>query len=156
MNPVARDADYRNRPPGRLGGNRGYVMAAGRQAINDGGGHGVFERRGRCDPGAEMVERPARHGLGVRRVHAEVEQVGGQLGNQLGLQVPAAAPTLVVPRSAVIETGQGRFGIINTHSLAETPGDIATVEPISYDKEDKEGRVGRREERWTPVSHVPW
>ncbi|MBT8100835.1 MAG: aldehyde-activating protein [Gammaproteobacteria bacterium] len=57
---------------------------------------------------------------------------------------------------AVIETGQGRFGIINTHSLAEAPGDIAAVEPISYDKEDKAGRVGRREERWTPVTHVPW
>lgn len=57
---------------------------------------------------------------------------------------------------AVIETGQGRFGIINTHSLAETPDDIAAVEPISYDKEDKQGRVGRREERWTPVTQVPW
>ena len=57
---------------------------------------------------------------------------------------------------AVIETEQGRFGIINTHSLKETPGDIAAVAPISYDKEDKKGRVGRREERWTPVRHVPW
>ena len=57
---------------------------------------------------------------------------------------------------AVIETGQGRFGIINTHSLAETPPDMAAVAPISYDKEDKQGRVGRREERWTPVSDVPW
>lgn len=57
---------------------------------------------------------------------------------------------------AVIETERGRYGIINTHSLAETPADIAAVEPISYDKEDKTGRVSRREDRWTPVSAVPW
>lgn len=57
---------------------------------------------------------------------------------------------------AVIETDQGRFGIINTHSLASTPADIADVAPISYDSEDKQGRVGRRETRWTPVTGVPW
>jgi hypothetical protein len=57
---------------------------------------------------------------------------------------------------AVIETDQGRYGIINTHALTHTPADIAAVAPISYDKEDKQGRVGRREERWTPVSAVPW
>ena len=57
---------------------------------------------------------------------------------------------------AVIETDQGRFGIINTHSLASTPADIADVAPITYDSEDKYGRVGRRETRWTPVTGVPW
>ena len=56
---------------------------------------------------------------------------------------------------AVIETEQGRFGIINTHSLKVTPGDIAAVEPITYDSEDKQGRVGRRQTRWTPVTGVP-
>lgn len=57
---------------------------------------------------------------------------------------------------AVIESDQGRFGIINTHSLGETPADIAEVAPITYDSEDKQGRVGRRETRWTPVTVVPW
>ena len=57
---------------------------------------------------------------------------------------------------AVIESEQGRYGIINTHSLAVTPADIAAVEMISYDSENKEGRVARREERWTPVSAIPW
>ena len=56
---------------------------------------------------------------------------------------------------AVIETDLGRFGIINTHSLKVTPADIAAVEPMTYDSEDKQGRVGRREERWTPVTGVP-
>lgn len=56
---------------------------------------------------------------------------------------------------AVIETGQGRFGIINTHSLKEVPTDIAAVAPITYDSEDKDGRIGRRETRWTPVTDVP-
>jgi len=56
---------------------------------------------------------------------------------------------------AVIETDLGRFGIINTHSLKVTPADIAAVAPITYDSEDKQGRVGRREVRWTPVTGVP-
>ena len=57
---------------------------------------------------------------------------------------------------AVIETDEGRFGIVNTHALATQPGDLAAVEPISYDGEDAGGRVSRREERWTPVAGVPW
>ncbi|MDX1516650.1 MAG: hypothetical protein R3288_07415 [Woeseiaceae bacterium] len=56
---------------------------------------------------------------------------------------------------AVIETGHGRFGIINTHALTTIPDDIADVAPISYDSEQKSGRVARREERWTPVTSVP-
>ena len=57
---------------------------------------------------------------------------------------------------ASIETPNGRFGIINTHALAAIPEDIAAVQPISYDSEEKSGRVNRRESRWTPVSRVPW
>ena len=57
---------------------------------------------------------------------------------------------------AVIETAGSRFGIINTHTLAPVPGDMAGTAPISYDGEDTGGRVARREERWTPVSNVPW
>ncbi len=56
---------------------------------------------------------------------------------------------------AVIETDLGRFGIINTLSLKVTPADIAAVAPITYDSEDKQGRVGRREVRWTPITGVP-
>ena len=57
---------------------------------------------------------------------------------------------------AVIETRSGRFGIVNTHTLAPVPGDIAGTEAISYEGENTSGRVARREERWTPVSAVPW
>ena len=57
---------------------------------------------------------------------------------------------------AVIETETGRFGIVNTHSLAPVPEDIADVAPVSYEGEDTGGRVARREDRWTPVSAVPW
>ena len=57
---------------------------------------------------------------------------------------------------AVIESEQGRFGIINTHALAEQPADLAATQPISYDAENTGGRVQRREERWTPVTDVPW
>lgn len=57
---------------------------------------------------------------------------------------------------AVIEAPEGRFGIINTHALSETPADLAAVGPISYDGEDTSGRVDRRITRWTPVTGVPW
>jgi len=57
---------------------------------------------------------------------------------------------------AVIETASGRFGIVNTRSLTPVPENIAAVAPISYDSEDTSERVSRREERWTPVSDVPW
>lgn len=57
---------------------------------------------------------------------------------------------------AVIQTDSGDYGILNTHALVNAPDDIAAVEPISYDSEDKSGRVGRRETRWTPVQSVPW
>lgn len=57
---------------------------------------------------------------------------------------------------AVIDAPHGRFGIVNTHALATTPADIAVVAAISYDREEKSGRLSRRESRWTPVVGVPW
>lgn len=57
---------------------------------------------------------------------------------------------------AVIETDSGRFGIVNTHSLAPAPETMASVAPISYEGEGTGGRITRREERWTPVTAVPW
>lgn len=57
---------------------------------------------------------------------------------------------------AVIETDAGRFGIVNTHALSPAPEDIADVAAISYDGEETDARISRREERWTPVDSVPW
>lgn len=57
---------------------------------------------------------------------------------------------------AVIEVGEGFRGIINTHALLEQDDDLAAPGPITYDGEDVAGRVARREERWTPVTSVPW
>jgi hypothetical protein len=56
---------------------------------------------------------------------------------------------------AIIESAGGAFGIVNVHSLNDTPADLAEVAPISYDTEDVGGRVARREQRWTPVVDVP-
>ena len=53
---------------------------------------------------------------------------------------------------AIIEIDGETFGIINTHALDDTPADIAPVGAISYDGEDVAGRIGRRAERWTPVT----
>ena len=53
---------------------------------------------------------------------------------------------------AVIKTDNGMWGIINTHTLTNIPGDIADVAPIDYDGENTGSRVSRREDRWTPAS----
>ena len=57
---------------------------------------------------------------------------------------------------AVIETERGRFGIVNTRALTPDPPDLAEVAPARYDGEDTADRVTRREDRWTPVTSVPW
>lgn len=57
---------------------------------------------------------------------------------------------------AAIETPKGSYGIINTHALDDTPDNLAAAGAISYGGEDTSGRVGRREERWTPVTGLPW
>ncbi len=57
---------------------------------------------------------------------------------------------------AVIEIDGRYFGIINTHALSDAGDSVADPQAISYDGEDVGGRVGRREERWTPVTTVPW
>jgi len=56
---------------------------------------------------------------------------------------------------ALIETPKGRFGIINTHALAEPPAGMAEPAGMHYDDEAVAGRVARREERWSPVTAVP-
>jgi len=53
---------------------------------------------------------------------------------------------------AVIDDGEGRFGIINTHALKNTPTDIAQVRPISYDDENVRARISRRQRKWTPLT----
>jgi hypothetical protein len=57
---------------------------------------------------------------------------------------------------AVIETAEGSFGIINTHAFNDTPANIAKVVAIRYDEEDAQDRIGRRQEKWTPVIASPW
>ena len=52
---------------------------------------------------------------------------------------------------ALIDTEQGHFGIINTHTLLEVATRFAPTEPMSYDGEDVANRVSRRELRWTPA-----
>jgi hypothetical protein len=56
---------------------------------------------------------------------------------------------------AVIESAGGVFGIVNVHALLDAPARFATTAPISYDGEEVDGRVARREERWTPVTKQP-
>jgi hypothetical protein len=53
---------------------------------------------------------------------------------------------------ALIEAGPGRFGIINTRALRAIPEELRDADPVSYDEEQKPGRISRREARWTPVA----
>ena len=53
---------------------------------------------------------------------------------------------------AVIEVDDTRFGIINTHALRPVPETIAGVAPISYDTENTDDRISRRQLRWAQVS----
>jgi len=56
---------------------------------------------------------------------------------------------------AMIETPKGRFGIINTHALTDSPADLAAPLAMHYDSEAAPGRVARREERWSRVRDFP-
>jgi 8-oxo-dGTP diphosphatase len=48
-------------------------------------------------------------------------------------------------------TIDGRFGIINTHALADRSLPLASPGAVSYDGETAPSRISRREQRWTPV-----
>ena len=56
---------------------------------------------------------------------------------------------------AVIEAPGGAFGIVNVHALQEAPSNLAATAATIYDDEDIDGRVSRREDRWTPVTEIP-
>lgn len=48
----------------------------------------------------------------------------------------------------------GRFGIFNTRTLNNAPQGLPAAQPISYDGEEKGGRMSRREDKWTPVGQT--
>jgi hypothetical protein len=52
-------------------------------------------------------------------------------------------------------TIDGRFGIINTNALVDRALPLAAPSPRSYDGETASARIGRREQRWTPVRASP-
>ena len=56
---------------------------------------------------------------------------------------------------AAIETERGLFGIINVRTLVGMPVDIGEAVALSYDQENTQSRIVRREQRWTPVSRLP-
>jgi hypothetical protein len=52
---------------------------------------------------------------------------------------------------AEIETGTGRFGVININALRPIPEDLGPVVAMEYGSESTTGRVERRKALWTPV-----
>ena len=49
----------------------------------------------------------------------------------------------------------GRFATLNLNALKTPIEGVPAPAPTFYDSEDREGRVRRREQRWTPVAKPP-
>ena len=52
---------------------------------------------------------------------------------------------------AMMHGSQGRFGIINLHTLRAPVVELAASSPRDYDAEDALARNARRERQWTPI-----
>src|SRR5262249_204806 len=52
---------------------------------------------------------------------------------------------------AMIDTPEGRFGIINVRALAPMPEGLPAPQPMNYEGEDASSRTARRQQRWSPV-----
>jgi hypothetical protein len=55
---------------------------------------------------------------------------------------------------AQIKTGHGAFGIINVLSIVPVPQGLPVAALADYGSESSNGRVERREKRWTPLEKV--
>ena len=49
----------------------------------------------------------------------------------------------------------GGFATLNLNALTSPVDGVPATTPIDYDSEDRAGRIGRREKRWTPVAKPP-
>jgi hypothetical protein len=56
---------------------------------------------------------------------------------------------------AVMTRDTGMFGIVNIRALVAPPEDLAAVVPVTYDGEDEESRIARRESRWSIAQVAP-
>jgi hypothetical protein len=56
---------------------------------------------------------------------------------------------------AVMTRDKGMFGIVNIRALAVPPENLAAAVPVSYDGEDEECRIARREQRWSKAQLPP-
>ena len=52
---------------------------------------------------------------------------------------------------AVINTAQGRFGIININALKNRSTELKNAAAADYEGESSDQRIARRAQRWTPV-----
>ena len=55
---------------------------------------------------------------------------------------------------AQIETARGAFGIVNTRALIPVPEGLTRAAKADYSSESTSDRVGRREQRWTPLAKL--
>ena len=54
----------------------------------------------------------------------------------------------------VIDTAQGRFGVINVNAIRPIPPGIPEPQAMDYGGETPEQRTARRQRRWSPVIDV--
>jgi hypothetical protein len=52
--------------------------------------------------------------------------------------------------AAMPAAGKG-FGVVNVRALPSVFGQLPKPQPMDYDNETRDGRVARREQRWTPL-----
>lgn len=55
---------------------------------------------------------------------------------------------------ALIETANGRYGIVNLNTLRSEPANLPAAEPVHYDTESRQERLSRREQRWSPAKFL--
>ncbi len=53
--------------------------------------------------------------------------------------------------AAVISTREGGFGLVNINTLEDEPPALPQPTPTVYDSESEAERIGRRQQKWTPV-----
>ena len=89
-------------------------------------------------------------------VEFSVSDLGALLRYRFGLET---ADFLVCAKcgvyiGAVIEGPAGMFTTLNLNSMKTPVGGLPDAVPVSYESEEREGRIERRQSRWTPVTKV--
>lgn len=94
------------------------------------------------DPGGRLTFRVER-GESLRRYRFGLKTADFLVCSACGVYI-----------GAQIETPRGAFGIINTRAMTPRPTELPAAVLADYDAEGLGERLGRREQRWTPLERA--